>query len=215
VFDCKQEACRKVMVRAPLVRHYLCPSCAEHLGGVTDALQTLGVPCNPNPYLVRGLDYYVRTTFEIVSPHLGSQSTVAAGGRYDGLVRDLGGPDLPGVGMAIGVERLMLLLEEDGGKMVSDLFVAALGPEARQRALTWVQAWRRNDLVVQMSYEDKSLKAQLKQADRAGARYVLIVGENELASGELILRDMAGSEQQKVALPDVVSLVEGIVGEED
>jgi histidyl-tRNA synthetase len=214
VFDCKQDACKEIMTRAPLVSHFLCPVCSDHLGKVLDFLKAVEVPFFVNPRLVRGLDYYVRTTFEIVSPELGAQSTVAAGGRYDGLVKALGGPDLPGVGMAIGVERLMLLLDAGDAAPVSDLFVAALGPAARRRVLPWIKSMRRKGLVVQTSYEDKGLKAQLKQADRAGARYVLIVGEDELENGKLILRDMSTHEQREIGLEGVVPEIEGLFEEE-
>jgi histidyl-tRNA synthetase len=214
VFDCKQDACREIMTRAPLVTHYLCPMCSDHLGEVQDFLKAVEVPFFVNSRLVRGLDYYVRTTFEIVSPELGAQSTVAAGGRYDGLVKALGGPDLPGVGMAIGIERLMLLLNAGDAAPVSDLFVAALGTAARKQVMSWIKSLRRKGLVVQMSYEDKGLKAQLKQADRARARYVLIVGEDELQNGKLILRDMSTHEQREIGLEGVVQEIEGLFREE-
>lgn len=214
VFDCKQDACKEIMTRAPLVTQYLCPACSDHLREVLDFLKAVEVPFSVNPRLVRGLDYYVRTTFEIISPELGAQSTVAAGGRYDGLVKALGGPDLPGVGMAIGAERLMLLLNAGDASPVADLFVAALGPAARRRVLPWIRTMRRKGLVVQMSYEDKELKAQLKQADRAGARYVLIVGEDELENGKLIVRDMSTHEQREIGLEGVVPEIEGLYEEE-
>lgn len=211
VFDCKQEGCRKAMARAPLIKHCLCPACLDHLKQVLDHLESLEVPFSINPHLVRGLDYYTRTTFEIISPRLGAQSTVAAGGRYDGLVQALGGPDLPGVGMAIGVERFLLLLDMEPTPPAMDLFVAALGPEARKGAIPWVRAWRERGLVTGTSYEDKGLKAQLKQANRAGARFVLIVGENELKSGRLIVRNMLTREQQEVPLENAVDAVKGAV----
>jgi len=211
VFDCKHEACKKIMAGAPLNKEYLCPECADHLDKVLAFLKTLDIPFIINPYLVRGLDYYVMTTFEIVSPDLGAQSTVAAGGRYDGLLKALGGPDLPGVGMAIGVDRLLLLLEKDKKGPSIDMFIAALGPEARREVMSWIRHWRRQGLAVQMSYEDRGLKAQMKQADRVGARYVLIVGKNELDKKQVVVRDMITRDQHEVPVDDVISAVETLV----
>ena len=215
VFDCKQEQCRELMNRAPLMQHYLCPDCAEHLGKVLSFLEEVEIPFKKNPYLVRGLDYYVKTTFEMVSSSLGAQGTVAAGGRYDGLIKDMGGPDMPGVGMAVGMERLLLLLENDPAPLASDLFVAALGEKARLMTLPWIRDLRRKDFSVQLSYNDVSLKAQLKQADKAQARYVLIVGENELEQEELILRDMNTRHQQTLSLNEVVEKLAKILGAEE
>lgn len=215
LFDCKHEQCKAVMKRAPLIKHYLCPECAGHLGKVLDYLEAIGIPFVSNPYLVRGLDYYVRTTFEIVSSSLGAQGTVAAGGRYNGLIRDMGGPDIPGVGMAIGVERLLLLLKNDPSLFPTDLFVAALGKQARGKVLPWIRDLRRMDFSVQMSYSDAGLKAQLKQADRLNARFVIIVGENELEKKELILRDMETHEQENVPLDNVVESIAKFLDEEE
>ncbi|MDL1958118.1 MAG: histidine--tRNA ligase [Deltaproteobacteria bacterium] len=211
VFDCKHEACKKIMAGAPLNKEHLCPECADHLDKVLAFLKTLDIPFIINPYLVRGLDYYVMTTFEIVSPDLGAQSTVAAGGRYDGLLKALGGPDLPGVGMAIGVDRLLLLLEKDKKGPSIDIFIAALGPEARREVMSWIRHWRRQGLAVQISYEDRGLKAQMKQANRVGARYVLIVGENELDKKQVAVRDMITRDQHEVPVDDVISAVETLV----
>jgi histidyl-tRNA synthetase len=211
VFDCKNEACRKIMVNAPLNSEYLCAECVDHLKKVLSFLKTLDIPFVINPYLVRGLDYYVMTTFEIVSSDLGAQSTVAAGGRYDGLLKAMGGPDLPGVGMAIGVDRLLLLLEKNKQGSSIDLFIAALGNRARKEVIPWIKHWRRQGLTVQMSYEEKGLKAQMKQAGRAGACHVLIVGEDELDKKKMVLRDMMTRDQHEVLLDDVMSAVEILI----
>ncbi len=206
IFDCKNEKCARVMLQAPLVKHYHCVECATHLGQVMDFLEAMDIPFVQNAFLVRGLDYYVRTTFEIKSPDLGAQSTVAAGGRYDGLVKMLGGPDLPGVGMAVGVERLLLLADE-GESTGIDLFAAALGREAREMVIPWIHQWRSEGLSVEMAWEDKSLKAQMKQADRAGAGLVLIVGENEIDAEEAILRDMETREQDRIPFDNIMETV--------
>ena len=206
VFDCKNEKCKKIMLQAPLVKHYHCVDCAIHLGQVLDFLEFMDIPFVQNPYLVRGLDYYVRTTFEIKSSELGAQSTVAAGGRYDGLVKMLGGPDLPGVGMAVGVERLLLIAPEQE-KIGIDLFIAALGTEAREAAVPWMHALRQNGPTVEMAWEDKSLKAQMKQADRHGAGLVLIVGDSEIENEEALLRDMQTKEQQTIPFDKLTDTV--------
>ncbi len=211
VFDCKEKSCKKIMEKAPLIRQYLCPECADHLSKVLDFLEVLDIPFVINPYLVRGLDYYVRTTFEIVSPDLGAQSTVAAGGRYDGLLKDLGGPDLPGVGMAIGVDRLLLLLKRDEEAPSIDLFVAALGPMARKKVIPWMGILRRNGVRVQMSYEDKGLKSQLKQANRLGAHYVIILGEDEIAREKVIVRNMSTHDQQEVSISSIILALETFI----
>ncbi len=207
IFDCKQEKCRSILKLAPLIKHYWCPECSKHLGEVLDFLEIFEIPFVINPYLVRGLDYYVRTTFEIIAQGLGAQNTVAAGGRYDGLSKVLGGPDLPGVGMAVGMERLLLLLDKDDYSDRLQLFIAALGREAREEAVEWLKEFRDNNISVQISYEDKSLKAQLKQADRLKARYVLIVGEKELEEEEAILKNMETSQQQAISLDEVTASV--------
>ncbi len=203
IFDCKNEECRRNLMLAPVMKHYLCPDCAGHLGLVLDILEAYGVPFVQNPYLVRGLDYYVRTTFEITSKRLGAQSTVAAGGRYDGLVKLMGGPDLPGVGMAVGVERLVLLMEESVPEKAIDLFIAALGRDARDEAYYWIGYLRRQGISVEFSFEDKSLKAQMKQADKANARYCLIIGEQELENEAAIFRDMNTKKQEEIDLDDL------------
>ncbi len=211
VFDCKNEACRKIMRNAPLNREYLCTDCVDHLEKVLSFLKVLEIPFVINPYLVRGLDYYAMTTFEIVSSDLGAQSTVAAGGRYDGLLKALGGPDLPGVGMAIGIDRLLLLLEKDKKESSIDLFIAALGNKAREKVLPWIRHWRRQGLTVQMSYEDRGLKAQMKQAGRAGASFVLILGDEELHKKQVVLRNMINRDQHEISADDVISAVNSLV----
>ncbi len=207
IFDCKQDRCRSILKFAPVIKHYWCPECSKHLGKVLDHLEIIGIPFVINPFLVRGLDYYVRTTFEIIAQGLGAQNTVAAGGRYDGLSQVLGGPDLPGVGMAVGMERLLILLDERDYSDRVQLFIAALGADAREEALEWLRELRKRNVCVQMSYEDKSLKAQMKQADRLKTPFVLIVGEKELEDEEAILRDMETSQQKAINLDDVIDEV--------
>ena len=209
IFDCKNEKCKELMVRAPLIKHALCPDCADHYGQVLDFLESFNIPFRQNPYLVRGLDYYTRTTFEFIAPGLGAQSTVAAGGRYDGLIKELGGPDIPGIGMAIGAERVLIALDKDKQKLDEgiDIFIAALGKDARFETSSWLPIFRKEGLKVVMSYEDKSLKAQLKQADKLNAKIALIVGEDELDEDIVIIRNMKTSEQIEIDIDDLMDKI--------
>ena len=155
--------------------------------------------------MVRGLDYYNRTTFEAITPHLGAQNAVGGGGRYDGLMKTLGGPDLSGTGFAIGMERLILLLDEQTDMETGPyrLFVACLGEEAQKRGFELVQELRIRDLFVEMDYESKSLKAQMRRADKLGASHVLILGEDELKKGSALLRDMGAGTQEEIPMEGI------------
>jgi len=200
VLDCKVPSCRAATADVPLMLDHLCKACAGHFAAVREGLDSLSIAYVVNPRLVRGLDYYTRTAFEWTSPDLGAQNTVAAGGRYDRLVEDLGGPPRPGIGFALGVERLLLLTPEAPAPR-PDLFVALLGPEAEARMLPVLRALRRAGVTVDRAFDvDASLKAQLKRANKAHARFCLIVGANELAAGTAPLKDMDGHAQRDVAL---------------
>ena len=206
VFDCKVEDCKAVVSGAPSILDFLDGDCRRHFGTLQEELRTLGIPFTVNHMLVRGLDYYTRTTFEIQTDRLGAQNAVLGGGRYDGLCRQLGGPDHPAIGFALGLERLVTLLEEETRPEISgpDLFIIALGERAGEKALQWVYELRRQGWWVEMDYEGKGLKAQMKRADRVGARRVLIVGDDEIASGKAALRDMIDKTQTDISLRDLV-----------
>ena len=215
VFDCKVETCRETVSGAPSILDYICEDCQEHFESVQGYLEGSGIPFVLNHKLVRGLDYYTRTTFEIQTDRLGAQNAVTGGGRYDGLVKLLGGPDHPGTGFAMGIVRLVALLDEDAGQEVRapDLFIAAIGDTAEKKAFDWVNDLRRGGVWVEMEYGSKGLKAQMKRAGRLGARRVLIVGEDELASGKGILRDMEKKVQEEVELQNIVNNFKGILKE--
>jgi len=205
VLDCKSSHCQAQYQGAPVILDHLCPDCAGHFARVRAGLNLLGVPHAVNPFMVRGLDYYTRTTFELITDALGAQSAVGAGGRYDGLVEQLGGPkNMPGIGFAMGMERLTLLMSqqnpEAGRENIADLFIAALGEEAANFAFGLAHLLRRRGLKVAADLEGKSLKSQMKQADRARARFVLIMGEEEVGKGEAVLRNMGSKEQQPLPL---------------
>jgi len=205
--DCKSQHCKKVVADAPSILDALCPGCRDHFDRVRDYLAFLGVPYSVNRFMVRGLDYYSRTTFEFTTTSLGAQSAVGAGGRYDGLIAQLGGPELPGIGFAMGIERLILLLQQQGElcpapAAQTEVFVAALGEEAGRYSLALVHLLRRQGLRAAMDHGGRSLKAQMKQAGRLNARFTLIIGDNELADRKAVLRDMAGQSQEDFGLQD-------------
>jgi histidyl-tRNA synthetase len=201
IFDCKVESCQPIIDRLPHTIDHLCDECRAHFEAVQRYLATYGIPYTISHRLVRGLDYYTRTTFEVLAPRLGAQNALVGGGRYDGLVKDLGGPDRPGIGFAAGIERLVLALPESAGASSArpDVFVVALGEAAREVALAILRDLRGGGLRVQMDYEGRSLRSQMNRANRLGAPAVVIVGEDELARGEVTLKDMKTGVQERVA----------------
>jgi len=209
ILDCKIERCREIARDVPVILDVLCDACKEHLRGVENGLQALGVEYIVNPHIVRGLDYYTRTAFEFIASGLGSQDTVLAGGRYDGLVKELGGPDTPAIGFAAGVERLLLSAGEalPIPEVTGPVFIAALGDAARERAFVLVQDLRRAGLPAATDYAGRSLKAQMKEANRQGAWFALIIGEDELARNEATLRDMRTATQEAVKLDRLIELL--------
>ncbi len=213
VFDCKVDGCKERIADAPSVLDFICNECREHFSSLQGYLKGLEIPFVLNPKLVRGLDYYTRTTFEIQSDQLGAQNAVIGGGRYDGLVKQLGGPDHPAIGFAIGIERVLTLLEETNQDQSDrpDLFIASLGDHAQEKAFRWTSALRRSGIRVEMEYGSKGLKAQMKKADRMGAKKVLIVGDDELSSGRGILRDMHTKVQEEVSLDNLVEDVKSLL----
>jgi len=202
VLDCKEPGCIEATKDAPSILDSLCAACREHFETVQRLLRQTGVGFTLNPRMVRGLDYYCRTTFEWTTTRLGSQSAVAAGGRYDGLVQELGGPAIPGVGFAMGVERLAMLLrlQEIASVNGPELFVVWVGARARDWAFPVVHRLRQKGVSVEIEGEVRSLKSQMRRADKLKAGAVLIVGEDELANGKAVLRDMATKQQEEIGL---------------
>jgi histidyl-tRNA synthetase len=211
--DCKVPGCVEATQGAPAMLEHLCPDCEQHFGKVQGYLTAAAVPYSLNPRMVRGLDYYTRTTFEFVTGLLGSQSAVAAGGRYDGLVEQLGGPAVPGIGFALGVERVALLLGDRSFEKAPDLFIAVMGDAARTTGFRLMAALQDQGLWVETDCESKSLKSQMRRADKLKSRYSLVLGDTELATGSVILKQMADGTQQSVSL-DLQSLLAGIAGGE-
>lgn len=203
VLDCKVDADK--FADSPVMLDHLCDPCKAHFQIVEAGLTKLGIPFQVNPRLVRGLDYYTRTTFELVMGHMGAQNTVAAGGRYDGLVKEIGGPASPGIGFALGVERAISLMNAQA--LVSRkpaLFIAALGEEAVSSVMPIINALRLSGIRVDTDYTGASLKSQMKKADKSGAGHTLIIGEQELKDNKAVLRNMQTKEQVAVSLVTIV-----------
>ncbi len=202
--DCKVPRCVETTRDAPSILDTLCQDCATHFEMVQGALSTREVSFDLNPRMVRGLDYYTRTTFEVVSEGLGSQNTVAAGGRYDNLVRELGGPDTPCIGFAIGLERLVMLMKDRGVHEEAPLVVVVpLGPVALDRAVGLVRGLRGKGLRVVEDFSTTTLKKRMKRADRMGARFTVILGDDEIGRGVAALKDMQSARQEDVPFDEL------------
>ena len=204
ILDCKNPDCKEVAKDAPVVLDYLCDDCRAHFEGLKKRLDALGVPYTVNPRIVRGLDYYVRTVFEFVSSDLGAQSTVCGGGRYDGLIKSLGGPDQPGIGYAMGVERLLMVMKAQGIEIPApapcDLYIGSIGEEASVEALRLCGILRGEGFSAECDIVGRSVKAQMKYADKIGARFSMVLGDNELAEKKATVKNMATGENAEVTL---------------
>ncbi|MCT1369164.1 histidine--tRNA ligase [Corynebacterium ureicelerivorans] len=205
VLDDKREEVKAMTTDAPLMLDFLCDECRAHFEAVTSALDSFGVPYEINPRMVRGLDYYTKTTFEFVHDGLGAQSGIGGGGRYDGLMAQIGGPDLSGIGYGLGVDRAVLALEAEGVELEGadrrvDVFGIAIGDEARTTMSKLIDELRAAGVSADMSYGQRGLKGSMKGADRAGAKFALVLGERELEAGEVAVKNLADHAQESVAL---------------
>ena len=203
VLDCKVPEDQAIIEALPRISDHLCSDCREHFAEVRRELDLLGIPYVLSHRLVRGLDYYVRTTFEVVSRDLGAQNSILGGGRYDGLVRELGGPDIPGIGFALGMERLVMTIPALEAEPRCAVFLAPLAAGALDHALRVQRELRDAGITVLMDHEGRGLKSQMKRADKLGARYVAILGDDELARKEWTVRDMKESTQETLGLDRV------------
>lgn len=204
ILDCKSPICSKIAEKAPTVLDYICDDCREHFEGVKKCLDSVGIEYTVNPTIVRGLDYYTRTVFEFVSSSIGAQGTVCGGGRYDGLIEELGGQHTPSLGYAIGLERLLLLLEAQGIEIPAaptcDIYIAGLGEKAQLKSFELVKTVRSSSLSAECDIVGRSLKAQMKYADKIGAKFSIVLGDSEIESGKAQLKNMETGEKAEISL---------------
>ncbi len=205
ILDCKSPVCSQIAAGAPVMLDYLCDDCAAHFEGVKAHLTAAGMAYTVNPHIVRGLDYYTRTVFEFVSGEIGAQSTVCGGGRYDGLIEQMGGPSTAGLGFGMGIERLLMVLESQGCPIPTpkpcDVYIAPMGEAAGREATRLCTALREEGFSAQTDLCGRSLKAQMKYANKIGAAFTLALGDSELESGKANLKNMATGQQTEVELP--------------
>lgn len=207
LLDCKSPICKKIAEGAPKTLDYLCDDCAEHQRELEKLLDIMGVEYKVNTSIVRGLDYYTRTVFEFVSKGIGAQSTVCGGGRYDGLIEQLGGPKLAGIGFGAGITRLIMAMKSSGVEINAEhkpkVYIAPLGVKATEKALEIVQNLRKDGIYAECDLVGRSLKAQMKYADKIKAEYTLIIGDNEIETGRAQLREMATSSQKEIDINNI------------
>jgi histidyl-tRNA synthetase len=209
ILDCKVDACIKLREGSPHVTNFLCGECSEHFDALQSYTNLLSIPYAINPEMVRGLDYYTRTTFEVTCKHLGAQNAVAAGGRYDRLVEDFGGPPTPAIGFAIGMERITSLLKLSTDQEIPSpkVFIAALGEAAAREGLVIADRLRVIGIWAELGYSGNSLKSQLRRADRISAQYVFILGEDEISTGKLKWKRLSDSSQGEIGFDQIESFL--------
>ncbi len=210
ILDCKSPVCSSIAAEAPKTVEHLCPECKEHFEGLKARLDVIGIKYEIDPHIVRGLDYYTRSVFEFISQGIGAQSTVCGGGRYDGLVKEIGGPELSGIGFAAGINRLILSMENGSAYKEApdsvDLYVAALGENASVKATEICAYLRENGFRAETDIVGRSLKAQMKYANKINAKNTLIIGDGEIESGKAQIRNMENGEQTEITLSDKNSI---------
>ena len=211
VLDCKEDAGKECVRNAPAVTDYLCDECREKFEALKSYLTALGIPFTVDPRLVRGLDYYTNTAFEIQYAPLGAQSAICGGGRYDGLVSEIGGPETPSVGFAVGLERLLLALEKQNlipePQKEARVYIAAMGEAATAAGMTIQKELRARGILADMDLQQKSLKGRMKQAGKSGAAYTVILGDEEMTQKEAVIKTMETGEQEKISLETVASYI--------
>ncbi len=206
ILDCKSPVCSGIAKNAPKVLDYLCDECADHFEKVKALLDKAGVEYIVNPTIVRGLDYYTKTVFEFVSTDIGAQATVCGGGRYDGLIEELGGQHMPSLGFALGIERLLMLMDAQGIEIekpaTCDIYFASMGDEAQAKAFELTQRVRSASLYAECDVVGRGLRAQMKYADKIGAKFSIVIGDNEIAENKAKLKDMNSGQQREISLDD-------------
>ncbi len=217
IIDCKEDKCKQFVKDAPTQLDSLCDECREHFEGLKDGLNNLGINYNIDKNIVRGLDYYTRTVFEFVSSNVGTQGTICGGGRYDGLVELCGGPKTPGIGFALGIERLLMEIESQGIEITQpdgiDIYIAPIGYNADKFAEKLVYQLRNVGINAEKDLMSRSLKAQMKYADKLGAKYTVVIGDNEIESNKAVLRNMNTGEQKDVSLDSILNRLKSDSGD--
>lgn len=208
ILDCKNEKCQAEILDAPLMIDHLCDECKEHFEKVKEYLELADIKYKVDPKIVRGLDYYTKTAFEFISNEIGSQSTVCGGGRYDKLVEELGGPSIPAVGFGMGIERLLLTLENNGIQIpygnTLDIFIVTIGEKADKEAFRLLSVLRQNGISADKDYLGRSIKAQFKYSDKLESKYTIVIGDEEVDKGVVTLKDMKTGEQQEIMLSNII-----------
>jgi len=211
ILDCKAECCKIIAKDAPKLIEHICKDCKEHFDNVTERITLLGIEYTIDPDIVRGLDYYTKTVFEIISDNIGAQSTICGGGRYDGLIEELGGPKTPGIGFALGIERLIMTIENQnigfGDIVTPDIYIATIGNEADLYAEKLVYNLRCNGISSEKDRMARSLKAQMKYADKINAKYSIVLGDDEINSGKGRLKNMQNGETKDIEINDLYKLL--------
>lgn len=206
ILDCKSPICSKIAQGAPKITDYLCDECKEHFASVQKYLDAAGVEYTVNPTIVRGLDYYTKTVFEFVTDFIGAQGTVCGGGRYDGLIEELGGKHLPSLGFAMGIERLLMLMDKQDIEIpkpsTCDLYVAVMGESASLKSFEIIKAVRSCGLIAETDVVGRGLRAQMKYADKIGAKFSMVLGDNEIEQGKAVIKNMSSGEQTEIVLDD-------------
>ena len=208
ILDCKSETCQSLVKDAPDMLDYLCDECRDAFEDVKKNLDAMGIAYTVDPRIVRGLDYYTKTAFEFVTESNGTQGTVCGGGRYDHLIEEIGGPPIPGVGFGLGIERLLMLMDEHGVEIPQPeplkAFIAVMGDDAKAFGLKLLRELRQKGVKAEMDTLARNIKGQFKYADRLGAKYTVVIGDNELAEGAVSIKEMATSQQRQVKLDDLL-----------
>ncbi|MCD6434865.1 MAG: histidine--tRNA ligase [Clostridiales bacterium] len=216
VLDCKVQTCQDELIQVPKITDHLCDDCKNHFKILKQSLEAFDIPYEVDYKIVRGLDYYTKTAFEIIASNIGSQSTICGGGRYDGLVQEIGGPEITGVGFGLGIERLIMTLEAEGisfpDKKALDVFVVILGEKQKLEGLKIVNQLRINGATTDFDHLDRSLKAQMRYANKLKSKFTIILGENELESGIVNIKNMENSNQIKVKIEDIIENVKELLG---
>ncbi len=211
VLDCKNETCQTIMQEAPLMIHHLDDADREHFEGVQALLDSMGIPYEVDPWIVRGLDYYSRTVFEFISEDIGSQATVCGGGRYDYLIEEMGGAPTPAIGFGAGIERLLLTIANTQGKPEPkekiDLYLGYMGDAAKNKAMALTYQLREQHIRCATDLLGKSVRAQMKYANKINAKYSLIIGEDEIASNTVSLKNMKNGEQVDISMEEIASYI--------